>query len=87
MPKSDCFPELRPQLKPTNLRGLTLHELQDRQERNTRNMALLKRWLDDVQDPVIHKTWKEFDDLRKRLNRAIFIKRLKIRLLSLVGRN
>lgn len=87
MPKSDRFPELRPQLGPTNLRGLTLYQLYKRQEINDHNMDLLKRWLDDIHDPVTYDTWKEFDDLRKRLNRAIFIKRLKLRLLSLVGLN
>lgn len=87
MPKSDRFPALVPDLGRTNLRGLTLWELERRQELNTRNMALLRSWLDDLDNPVTYETWKMFDDLRKRLNRAIFIKRLKLRLLSLVGRN
>lgn len=87
MPKSDQFPELVPDLGRTNLRGLTLWELERRQELNTRNMALLQRWMNELDNPVTYGVWKDFDQLRKRLNRAIYLKRLKLWLLSLVGRN
>ena len=86
MPKSDLFPKLKPQVGSFNLKGLTLCELYARQERNDRNMELLEHWLDEVQDPVTYNYWVEFDQLRKRLNRAIYLKRLKLRLFSLVGR-
>lgn len=87
MPKSDALPTILPQVGSSNLRGLTLHQLYHRQEMNDRNMELLKCWLDDIQDPVTYDYWVEFDQLRKRLNRAIYLKRLKLWLLSLVGRN
>lgn len=87
MPKSDAFSIILPQVGSFNLKGLTLYELYRRQEMNDRNMELLKRWLDDIQDPVTYDYWVEFDQLRKRLNRAIYLKRLKLWLLSLVGRN
>lgn len=87
MSKSDRFPELIPDLGRTNLKGLTLWELERRQELNTRNMALLQRWLNELDNPVTYGVWKDFDQLRKRLNRAIYLKRLKLWLLSLVGRN
>lgn len=87
MPKSDDFSIILPQVGSFNLKGLTLYELYRRQEMNDRNMELLKRWLDDIQDPVTYDYWVEFDQLRKRLNRAIYLKRLKLWLLSLVGRN
>jgi hypothetical protein len=87
MPKSDLLPELVPDLGRTNLKGLTLWELERRQELNTRNMALLQRWLNELENPVTYGVWKDFDQLRKRLNRAIYLKRLKLWLLSLVGRN
>ena len=86
MPKSDISPKLKPQVGSSNLRGLTLHQLYHRQEMNDRNMELLKRWLDDIQDPVTYDYWVKLDQLRKRLNRAIYLKRLKLWLLSLVGR-
>ena len=35
---------------------------------------------------VTYGYWFEFDQLRKKLNRAIYLKRLKLWLLSLVGR-
>ena len=87
MPKSDLLPELVPELGRTNLRGLTLWELERRQELNDRNMALLKLWLNELDNPVTYDYWVKFDQLRKRLNRAIYLKRLKLWLLSLVGRN
>ena len=87
MPKSDALPTILPQVGSSNLRGLTLHELYHRQEMNDRNMELLQAWLDDIQDPVTYDYWVKFDQLRKRLNRAIYLKRLKLWLLSLVGRN
>ena len=87
MPKSDALPELVPDLGRTNLKGLTLWELERRQELNTRNMALLQRWMNELDNPVTYGVWKDFDQLRKRLNRAIYLKRLKLWLLSLVGRN
>lgn len=86
MPKSDAFPTILPQVGSSNLRGLTLHQLYHRQEMNTRNMELLQRWLDELDCPVTYNYWVEFDQLRKRLNRAIYLKRLKLWLLSLVGR-
>ena len=86
MPKSDIFPKLKPQVGSFNLKGLTLYELYHRQEMNDRNMKLLQAWLDDIQDPVTYDCWVEFDQLRKWLNRAIYLKRLKLWLLSLVGR-
>jgi len=87
VPKSDLLPELIPELGRTNLRGLTLWELERRQELNDRNMALLKLWLNELDNPVTYDYWVKFDQLRKRLNRAIYLKRLKLWLLSLVGRN
>jgi hypothetical protein len=87
MPKSDAFPQILPQVGFSNLRGLTLYELYRRQEMNTAAMELLKQWLDDIQEPVIYNYWVESDQLRKRLNRAIYLKRLKLWLLSLVGPN
>ena len=86
MPKSDIFPKLKPQVGSSNLRGLTLHQLYHRQEVINASMELLKRWHDVVQDPVTYGYWFEFDQLRKKLNRAIYLKRLKLWLLSLVGR-
>ena len=86
MPKSDLLPELVPELGRTNLRGLTLWELERRQELNDRNMALLKLWLNELDNLVTYDYWVKFDQLRKRLNRAIYLKRLKLWLLSLVGR-
>ena len=83
MPKSDRFPELVPDLERTNLKGLTLWELERRQELNTRNMALLQRWLDELDNPVTYGVWKDFDQLRKRLNRAIYLKRLKLWFIDL----
>lgn len=56
MPKSDRFPALVPDLGRTNLRGLTLWELERRQELNTRNMALLQSWLNDLDNPVTYET-------------------------------
>lgn len=87
MSKSDLLPELIPELGRTNLKGLTLWELERRQELNDRNMALLKLWLNELDNPVTYDCWVKFDQLRKRLNRAIYLKRLKLWLLSLVGRN
>ena len=86
MPKSDLLPELVPELGRTNLRGLTLWELERRQELNDRNMALLKLWLNELDNLVTYDYWVKFDQLRKKLNRAIYLKRLKLWLLSLVGR-
>ena len=86
MSKSDLLPKLVTELGRTNLRGLTLWELERRQELNDRNMALLKRWLNELDNPVTYDYWVKLDQLRKRLNRAIYLKRLKLWLLSLVGR-
>lgn len=86
MPKSDALPTILPQVGSSNLKGLTLYELYRRQELNNRNMALLQCWLDELDNPVTYGVWKDFDQLRKRLNRAIYLKRLKLWLLSLVGR-
>ena len=87
MPKSDLFPKLKPQVGSDNLQGLTLHQLYHRQEMNERNMVLLAHWLDDLQDPLTYDYWVEFHRLDKKLKRAIRLKRLKLWLLSLVGRN
>lgn len=87
MSKSDLLPKLVPELGRTNLRGFTLWELERRQELNDRNMALLKLWLNELDNLVTYDYWVKFDQLRKRLNRAIYLKRLKLWLLSLVGRN
>lgn len=86
MTKSNIFPALKPQARSYDLRGLTLWELYHHQEMNNASMKLLQAWLDDIQDPVTYDYWVEFDRLRKRLNRAIYLKRLKLWLLSLVGR-
>ena len=86
MPKSDAYPDLLPTVEFPNLRGLTLYELYRRQEINTRNMKLLGTWLNDIQDPITYDYWVQFEMFRKRLNRAIYLKRLKLWLLSLVGR-
>lgn len=86
MPKSDIFPKIKPQVGSDNLRGLTLHQLFHRLEMNQRNMDLLRLWLDDLQDPLTFDYWVEFHRLDKKLKRAIRLKRLKLWLLSLVGR-
>lgn len=86
MPKSDIFPKVKPQVGSFNLRGLTLYELYHRQEVNNRNMDLLRLWLDDIQDPLTFEYWVEFHHLGVKLKRAIRMKRLKLWLLSLVGR-
>ena len=86
MPKSDIFPKSKPQVGSFNLKGLTLWELYHRQEMNNASMELLERWLDEYWDIDTFSTWMDFDQFRKKLNRAIYLKRLKLWLLSLVGR-
>ena len=86
MPKSDAFPTLIPQVGSFNLKGLTLYELYHRQEMNNASMDLLAHWSAQLNCPVSYKYWIKFDKLRKKLNRAIYLKRLKLWLLSLVGR-
>lgn len=78
MPKSNIFPETKPQAESSNLRGLTLHQLYRRQETNNRNMELLKCWLDDIQDPLTYDYWVKFHRQDKKLKRAIRLKRLKL---------
>ena len=87
MLKSDIFPKSKPQVGSFNLRGLTLWELYHRQEMNNASMELLEHWLDEYWDIYTFSTWMDFDQFRKKLNRAIYLKELKIWLLSLVGRN
>lgn len=87
MSKLSSFPDLYPGYDTRSLKGLTLWELYARKERNDRNIKLLKCWLDDIQDPLTYEVWKEFDVLRRRINRAIYLKRLKNYLSSLVFRN
>ena len=87
MPKSDRLPELRPQIPSLNLRGLTLYELYARQERNDKNIKLLSGWLDEFWDINTYESLIECTKLKKKLIWAIRLKRLKIYLLSLVGRN
>ena len=87
MPKSDISPKIKPQVGSDNFRGLTLHQLFHRLEMNQRNMDLLRLWLDDLDDPLTFDYWVEFHRLDKKLKRAIRLKRLKLWLLSLVGRN
>ena len=86
MPKSNIFPKIKPQVGSFNLKGLTLYELYHRQEMNNASMELLERWLDEYWDICTFSTWMEFDQLRKKLNRAIYLKELKIWFLSLIGR-
>jgi hypothetical protein len=88
MSKSDNFPPVLPVVGGSNLRGLTLYELEVRYWKNNRNLNLLKIYLDEnvPHDTFTYEYWKQFDDLRKRLKRAILLKRLKLWLLSLVGR-
>ena len=86
MPKSDLFPKLKPQVGSDNLQGLSLHQLYHLQEMNQQNLNLLVYWLDNIEDPVTYEYWLQFDQLRKKINRAIRLKRLKLWLLSLVGR-
>lgn len=87
MLKSDIFPKSKPQVGSFNLRGLTLWELYHRQEMNNASMELLEHWLDEYWDIYTFSTWMDFDQFRKKLNRAIYLKELKLWLLSLVGRN
>ena len=87
MPKSDRFPQLMPDIGRTNIRGLTLHELYTRQERNDRVMDLLYSWWEDSSCPDAYELWVQCSHLRKRLIWAIRLKRLKIYFFSLVSRN
>lgn len=80
------FPQLMPQLPTLNLRGLTLFELYARHERNETNIELLTRWLIEMECPMTRQYLDEFIAYRKRLNRSIYLKELKIWLFSLVGR-
>lgn len=86
MLKSDVFPRVKPKVGSSNIQGLTLYQLLYRLEVNERKMELLKLWLDDLDDPLTFEYWREFDRLNCRLKRAIRLKRLKLWLLSLVGR-
>ena len=86
MSKSDDFPTILPQVGSSNLKGLTLYELYHRQEMNTASMKLIAAWVNKLDCPVSYDYWLQFDQLRKRLNRAIYLKGLKLWLLSLVGR-
>jgi len=83
--KSNTFEKLVPQIGPTNLRGKTLYELYKLQKHNQRNIELLKTWLDELNSPFTYLVWLDFQIYGKKLNRAIYLKRLKLRLLSLVG--
>jgi hypothetical protein len=85
MSKADQLPKLMPAFNKLNLRGLTLDELYTRQRRNDYNMEILKTWLNEFDSPATYEIWKDFDGLRKRINRTIYLKRLKLWLLSLVG--
>jgi hypothetical protein len=84
--KADQLPKLILAFDKLSLRGLTLDELYTRQRCNDHNIEVLKTWLDWLDSPVTYEIWKDFDGLRKRINRAIYLKRLKLWLLSLVGR-
>ena len=87
MIKSDISSKIKPQVGSFNLKGLTLYELYRRQEMNQQNLKLLDYWLDNIDHPVTYEYWLQFDQLRRKINRAIYLKRLKLWLLSLVGRN
>lgn len=87
MIKSDTSSKIKPQVGSFNLKGLTLYELYRRQEMNQQNLKLLDYWLDNIDHPVTYEYWLQFDQLRRKINRAIYLKRLKLWLLSLVGRN
>lgn len=78
MPKSDALPNIMPQVGSSNLKGLTLYELYHRQEVNQQDMDLLAALSAKLDCPVTYSYWVEFDQLRKRLNRAIYLKRLKL---------
>ena len=86
MPKSDALPNIMPQVRSSNLKGLTLYELYRRQEMNQQDMDLLAALSAKLDCPVAYSYWVEFDQLRKRLNRAIYLKRLKLWLQSLINR-
>lgn len=86
MPKSDIFPELIPQFVFANLRGLTLFELYSRHERNEAAIKMVADWAIELEDPKMTIHLQDFIRYRHRLNRAIYLKRLKNYLFSLVGR-
>lgn len=86
MPKSDALPTILPQVGSSNFRGLTLYELYARQERNDRNIVMLENWLNEYWAISTYYVWIDCNELRKKLKQAIRLKRLKLWLLSLVGR-
>ena len=87
MPKSDRFPQLYPDIGRTNIRGLTLHELYTRQERNDRVMDLLSTWWEESYCPDAYELWVQCCRYKRRLIWAIRLKRLKNYFFSLVSRN
>lgn len=87
MTKAHLFPRLNPQSPEQSLRGLTLYELFHRQERNDNNIKLLSGWLDEIWDINTYNTLIELQQFRQKLVWAIRLKRLKMWLFSLVGRN
>jgi len=78
------FADLIPQIGPTSLRGKTLCELYKLQEHNQRNIELLKMWLDELDNPITYSVFLDFQIYGKKVGRAIYLKRLKLWLLSLV---
>lgn len=86
MLKPNELPLTIPKVGSSNFRGLTIYELYYRQETNDQAMRLMGLWLDEYDCTVTYDYWVQFEKLRKKLNRAIYLKRLKLWLLSLVGR-
>ena len=80
------FPQLMPAIPSSDLKGLTQWELFTRLERIQTNIQLLNLWLQDLDCDVTRSTLQEFMRLERRLKRALFFKRLKNWLFSLVGR-
>ena len=80
------FPELMPQLESPRTSRNTIWELYAARERNEAHIRLLSSWLTEVECPMTRQYLDEFIAYRKKLNRSIYLKELKIWLFSLIGR-
>lgn len=84
--KIDRFSQFIPAIPSSDLKGLTQWELFTRLERVQTNIKLLNLWLQDLDCDLTRSTLQEFMRLERHLKRALFFKRLKNWLFSLVGR-
>lgn len=80
------FLELMPQLESPRTSASTIWELYAARERNDTHIRLLTQWLTEMECPMTRQYLDEFIAYRKKLNRSIYLKELKIWLLSLIGR-